>query len=62
VNYNIVEYEVVILGLHKLRALGVNTCIIWTDSKVLAGQIEKEYSAKEPVLMQYLTAIRSLER
>jgi hypothetical protein len=29
---------------------------------VVAGQVEKEYSAKDPTLMQYLTAVRSLER
>jgi hypothetical protein len=44
---NIAEYEAVILGLRKLRALGVTTCIIRTDSKVVAGQAEKEYSAKD---------------
>jgi hypothetical protein len=59
---NVAEYEVVILGLRKLRALGVTTCIIKTDSKVVVGQVEKEYSAKDPALMQYLTAVRSLER
>jgi ribonuclease HI len=59
---NIAEYEAVILGLHKLRALGVTTCIVKTDSKVVAGQVEKEYSAKDPALMQYLTTVRSLER
>jgi hypothetical protein len=40
----------------------VTTCIIKTDFNVVAGQIEKDYCAKEPVLMQYLTAIRSLEK
>jgi ribonuclease HI len=59
---NVAEYEAVILGLCKLRALGVTTCIIKTDSKVVVGQVEKEYSTKDPALMQYLTAIRSLER
>jgi ribonuclease HI len=59
---NIAEYEAVILGLRKLRALSVTTCIVKTDSKVVAGQVEKEYSAKDPALMQYLTAVRSLER
>jgi ribonuclease HI len=59
---NIVEYEAVILGLRKLRALGVTTYIIRTDSKVVAGQVEKDYAAKDPALMQYLAAIRSLER
>jgi ribonuclease HI len=59
---NIAKYEAVILGLRKLRALGMITCIIKTDSKVVAGQIEKEYSAKEHVLMQYLVAVRGLEK
>jgi ribonuclease HI len=59
---NIAEYEAVILGLRKLRALGVTTCIIRTDSKVVTGQVQKEYSAKDHALMQYLTAVRSLER
>jgi ribonuclease HI len=40
----------------------VTTCIVKIDSKVVAGQIEKDYSAKEPVIMQYLSTVRSLER
>jgi ribonuclease HI len=59
---NIAEYEAVILGLRKLQALDVTTCIIRTDSKVVTSQIEKEYSAKKPVLMQYLTAVCGLEK
>jgi ribonuclease HI len=59
---NIAEYEAVILGLCKLRALDVTTCIVKIDSKVVVGHVEKEYSAKDPALMQYLTAVRSLER
>jgi ribonuclease HI len=59
---NVAEYEAVILGLRKLRALGVTTCIIKTDSKVVAGQVKKDYAAKDPALMQYLTVVHSLER
>jgi ribonuclease HI len=59
---NIAEYKVVILGLRKLKALGVTTCIIKTDSKVVVGQIEKDYSAKDPALLQYLTTVCSLEK
>jgi ribonuclease HI len=59
---NIAESEAIILGLRKLKALGVTTCIIKTDSKVVAGQIEKDYSAKDPTLLQYLTVVRSLEK
>jgi ribonuclease HI len=59
---NVAEYEAVNLGLRKLRALGVTTFFIKTDSKVVAGQVEKDYTAKDPALMQYLVAIRNLER
>ena len=40
----------------------MTTCIVKTDSKIVVGQIEKDYSAKEPVLMQYLSVMRSLEK
>jgi ribonuclease HI len=33
---NVAEYEAVILGLRKLRALDVTTCTVRTDSKVVA--------------------------
>jgi ribonuclease HI len=59
---NVAEYEAVILGLHKLQALGVTTCIIKIDSKVVTSQVEKDYAAKDPALIQYLTAVSSLER
>jgi ribonuclease HI len=48
---NIAEYEAIILGLRKLRALGVTTCIVKIDSKIVVGQVKKEYSAKDPALM-----------
>jgi hypothetical protein len=38
---NIPEYEAILLGLHKLIAIGVQRCILRIDSKVVAGQIEK---------------------
>jgi ribonuclease HI len=59
---NIAEYEAIILGLRKLWTLGVTTCIVKTDSKLVTGQIKKDCSTKEPVLMQYLSVVRSLER
>jgi hypothetical protein len=42
--------------------LGVTTCIVKIDSKVVAGQVKKEYLSKDSALVQYLTAVRSLER
>jgi ribonuclease HI len=42
---NIEESEVVILGLRKLRALEVRTCIVKTDSKIVVVQVEKDRTA-----------------
>lgn len=59
---NIPEYKAVILGLHKLRALGVRTCIVKIDYKIVTGQIEKDYAVKELVLLQYLSIVQSLKK
>ena len=59
---NIVEYEGLILGLNKAKALGAKTMLAKTDSQVMAGQVEKEYVAREPELAKYLATVRALER
>jgi ribonuclease HI len=58
---NIAEYEVVLLGLCKLRAMGVQCCIIKTDSKVIAGHTEKECIARDETLERYLAVVRRME-
>jgi ribonuclease HI len=58
---NIAEYEAILLGLQKLRAISVQRCILHTDSKVVAGQIEKESIAREPTLKRYLVLVRRME-
>jgi ribonuclease HI len=45
---NIVEYEAILIGLQKLRAISIQRCILHIDSKVVVGEIEKECSAREP--------------
>ena len=59
---NIAEYEAVLLGLRKLRALGVHRCIIKSDSQVVVGHVEKEFTTKEPELIKYLAAIRRMQK
>jgi ribonuclease HI len=41
--------------------LGVQRCILHTDSKVVADQIEKECIAGEPTLENYLGMVRKME-
>jgi ribonuclease HI len=58
---NIVEYEGLKLGLNKAKALGAKTILAKTDSQVVAGQVKKEYMAREPELVKYLAIVRALE-
>jgi hypothetical protein len=39
----------------------VKTVLAKIDSQVVAGQVEKEYTAREPELVKYLATIRALE-
>ena len=59
---NIAEYEGLILGLNKAKALGAKILLAKTDSQVIAGQVKKEYMAREPELVKYLATVRALEQ
>jgi ribonuclease HI len=56
----IVEYKAIMLGLQKLRAISIQTCVLRSDSKVVSGQIEKECIAREPTLERYLALVRRM--
>ena len=59
---NIAEYEGLIFGFNKAKALGAKTVLAKIDSQVMAGQVEKEYVTREPELAKYLAIVRALER
>jgi len=59
---NIAEYEGLIMGLNKAKALDAKTILAKIDSQVVARQVEKEYMAQEPELVKYLVTLRTLER
>jgi ribonuclease HI len=58
---NIAEYEAILLGLCNLRAIGVQRCILHTDSIVVSGQIKKECIAREPTLEKYLGMVSRMD-
>ena len=45
-----------------MKALRAKTLLAKIDSQVKAGQVEKEYIAREPELIKYLAIVRALER
>jgi ribonuclease HI len=59
---NTIEYEALHLALRKMKALGQQTFIIRTDSKVIQEHIEKESEARNLVLMKYLKKVKEMER
>jgi ribonuclease HI len=54
---NITEYEALLLALRMMKALGQQTFIIRTDSKVIQEHIEKESEARNSVLMKYFEKV-----
>jgi ribonuclease HI len=58
---NIAEYEALMLGLWKLRAMGIRRAILKTDSQVISGHVDKSSKARDPKLEKYLDTVRRLE-
>jgi hypothetical protein len=58
---NIVEYEALLLGLRKLKAMGIRRAILKTDSQVISGHLDKSSKARDPKLEKYLDAVWRLE-
>jgi ribonuclease HI len=58
---NIAEYEALLLGLRKLRAMGIRRAILKTDYQVIAGHVDKSSKARDPKLERYLDTVRRLE-
>jgi ribonuclease HI len=58
---NIAEYEALLLGLRKLRAIGIRRAILKTDSQVISGHVDKSSKARDPKLEKYWDAVRRLE-
>jgi ribonuclease HI len=58
---NIAEYEALLLGLRKLKAMGIRRAILKTDSQVISGHVDKSCKARDPKLEKYLDTVRRLE-
>jgi ribonuclease HI len=56
---NIAEYEALLLGLRKLKAMGIRR--VKSDSQVISGHVDKSSKAKDPKLEKYLDAVRRME-
>jgi ribonuclease HI len=58
---NIAEYEALLLGLRKLKAMGIRRTVLKTDSQVIAGHVDKSSKARDLKLEKYLDIVQRLE-
>jgi ribonuclease HI len=58
---NIAEYEALLLGLRKLKAMGIRRAVLKTDSHVISGHVDKSCKARDPKLEKYLDTVLRLE-
>jgi hypothetical protein len=49
-------------GASQVTGIGIQSCILRTDFKVVAGQIENECIDREPTLEKYLSLVRRMEK
>jgi ribonuclease HI len=58
---NIAEYVALLLGLRKLKEMGIRRAILKSDSQVIIGHIDKSSKARDPKLEKYLDTVRRME-
>jgi ribonuclease HI len=58
---DIAEYDALLLGLQKLKAMGIRRAILKFDSRVIIGHIDKSSKARDPKLEKYLDTVQRME-
>ena len=59
---NASEYEALLLGLRKAKALGAKRLIIKSDSRLVAGHFDRSFVARCPEMSRYLAIVRELSK
>jgi ribonuclease HI len=54
---NIAEYEALLLGLRKLKAMGIRRAVLKSDSQVITSHVDKSSRARDLKLEKYLDTV-----
>ena len=57
---NEAKYKGTLMRLRVRKALGVKNLLLQSDSKLVMGQIKREYEAKEEIMQKYLRLMKLL--
>lgn len=58
VSNNHVEYESFLAGIRLAEDIGARVITIYTDSQLIASQVNGDYQAKNELLIEYLALVR----
>jgi ribonuclease HI len=58
---NIADYETLLLGLRKLKAMGIRRVGLKYYLQVITGHVDKSSRARDPKLERYLDTVRRME-
>ena len=58
---NEVEYEALLIGIMMVQKIGGKTVKVFSDSKLVVGQVRGDLEARDPRMQEYLGQVRSIE-
>ena len=57
---NEAEYEALLVGMIMVQKMGVKAMEVFSDSRLVVGQVQRELEAKDPRMQEYLSQVRHL--
>jgi hypothetical protein len=58
---NLLHYEAILLGLRKLKAMGIRRTVLKSDSQAIKGHVDKSSRERDLKLEKYLDIVRRME-
>ena len=58
---NKVEYEALLMGMMMVQKIGGKAVKVFSDSKLVVGQVKGDLEARDPRMQEYLCQIRSIQ-
>ena len=58
---NEAEYEALLIGMMMVQKIGGKAVKVFSDSKLVVGQVRGDLEARDPRMQEYLCQIRSIQ-
>ena len=58
---NEVEYEVLLMGMMMVQKMGGKMVKVYSDSKLVVGQVRGDLEARDPRMQEYLSQVKSIQ-